>query len=73
MGRQSRPFNERINDADERGNNWLAKGNEYSESGNKKKAEECYAKGQFWMDKSTRLQEQAQIKKYRDGIKRRED
>lgn len=70
MGKAARPLNERIADADQRGNNWLARGNEYSEAGNKKKAEECYAKGQAWMDKSNWLQEQVHIQRYRNGIKR---
>lgn len=42
---------ERIVDADVRGSKWLADGNEAAERGDKKRAEECYAKGQFWLDR----------------------
>lgn len=46
---------ERIADADARGSNWLAKANDLSEAGKKKQAEECYEKGQFWLDRSNKL------------------
>ncbi|WP_157131265.1 hypothetical protein [Burkholderia pseudomallei] len=42
-------------DAEERGNRWLADGNEAAEAGNKVKAERCYEKGQFWLDRSNKL------------------
>lgn len=45
----------RIADADQHGSSWLAKGNEYAEKGNQAKAEQCYAKGQFWLDRSNTL------------------
>lgn len=41
--------------ADERGNYWLALGNEYSEAGRTDKAEKCYSKGQFWLDRLNKL------------------
>jgi hypothetical protein len=42
---------ERIIDADYRGNYWLAEGNRYQEAGEKDKAEVCYRKSQFWLDR----------------------
>lgn len=53
----TRKLYERVGTYDARGSNWLAKGNEYSEAGNQKKAEECYDKGQYWLDKSNELRE----------------
>lgn len=70
MKKQPAPLGDRIADADMRGSNWLAKGNEFAEAGNKTKAEECYDKGQFWIDRSNKLREQAWVEKYRDGIQR---
>lgn len=46
---------ERILYAEERGNFWLAKGNEASEAGNQVQADECYEKGQFWLDRYNKL------------------
>ncbi|MCM3583758.1 hypothetical protein M3795_25135 [Ralstonia pickettii] len=46
---------ERIADADARGNAWLAKGNDFREEGKLEQAERCYDKGQFWMDRSNKL------------------
>jgi len=46
---------DKIAQADTNGSNWLAKGNEYAEKGNTAKAEQCYAKGQFWLDRSNKL------------------
>lgn len=34
---------------------WLADGNEALEHGDKKKAEECYRKSQFWLDRYNKL------------------
>lgn len=42
-------------DAETRGNQWLADGNAAAEAGNKKKAEKCYDKGQFWLDRYNKL------------------
>lgn len=42
---------ERIADADAFANRWLADGNEAAEAGNRDKAEVCYAKSQFWVDR----------------------
>ena len=46
---------EKALDAEERGNRWLAEGNAAREAGNKKEAERCYAKGQFWLDRYNKL------------------
>lgn len=46
---------ERILDAEARGNRWLADGNEFQERGQLARAEECYRKGQFWLDRYNRL------------------
>lgn len=51
----ARTLSERIAQADERGNRWLAEGNEAYESGKSAKAEKLYAKGQYWLDVSNRL------------------
>lgn len=41
--------------AEERGNRWLAEGNAAAEKGNRAKAEKCYAKGQYWLDRYNKL------------------
>jgi uncharacterized protein HemY len=46
---------EKALDAEERGNKWLAEGNAAAEAGNKEKAEKCYEKGQFWLDRYNKL------------------
>lgn len=45
----------KIAEADARGGNWLALGNEASEAGKREKAEKLYAKGQYWLDRSNKL------------------
>jgi hypothetical protein len=42
-------------DADYRGNEWLRKAREAEEKGNQSRADECYRKGQFWLDRSNKL------------------
>ena len=42
---------QRILDAEVRSSQWLADGNEARESGNTAKADKCYAKSQFWLDR----------------------
>ncbi len=46
---------EKIADAEMRGSHWLAEGNAASERGNKAKAEKCYSKSQFWLDRANKL------------------
>lgn len=52
---------DRIAEADMRGSNWLAEGNAAAERGDKANAERCYAKGQFWMDRSNTLRERLDV------------
>ena len=42
---------ERKVDADVRASSWLADGNEAAERGDMARAEECWAKSQFWLDR----------------------
>lgn len=49
MPKQSLP--ERQLDAEVRASQWLADGNAARESGNHEKAEVCYAKAQYWLDR----------------------
>jgi len=42
-------------DADYRCNKWLADGNEAAEQGNHAKAEKCYEKSQYWLDRFNKL------------------
>lgn len=44
-----------IADVEERGSHWLAEGNEAEEKGNKKKAERCFEKSQYWLDRANKL------------------
>jgi hypothetical protein len=44
-------------DAETRGSQWLAEGNQAAESGNRAKAEKCYDKGQFWLDRANALKD----------------
>lgn len=46
-----RNLHERILDAEVRCSQWRADGNEALEKGDKKKAEECYQKSQYWLDR----------------------
>ena len=41
--------------AEQQGSKWLADGNEAEERGNHAKAEKCFAKAQFWLDRYNRL------------------
>ena len=51
----SKPLNERIIEAEVRGSHWLAEGNEAEERGNNAKAEKCFEKSQFWLDRYNKL------------------
>ncbi len=50
-----RPLKERILDAESRGNSWLADGNAAREAGDMEKAEKCYDKAQYWLDRANLL------------------
>lgn len=54
-GTQQMTQSEKIADAEMRGSHWLAEGNAASERGNKAKAEKCYSKSQFWLDRANKL------------------
>lgn len=51
----ARPLSERIIDAEERGNRYLADANEAAENGKEAKAEKLYEKGQVWLDRANKL------------------
>lgn len=51
----SKSLAQRLADADERGNRYLADANEASERGDKVKADKLYQKGQFWLDRYNKL------------------
>ncbi len=57
MTKQTQTLSELIAQADQKGNNLLAQANEAAEKGNQEKAEKLYARGQFWLDRSNKLQE----------------
>ena len=44
-----------IIEAEIRGSHWLAEGNDAEERGNKAKAEKCFEKSQFWLDRYNKL------------------
>lgn len=46
---------EKALDAEVRSSRWLADGNEANERGNRDKAEKCYAKSQYWLDRYNKL------------------
>jgi hypothetical protein len=48
-------LHEKLVDAEDRGNRYLADANEAAERGNHTKAEKLYAKGQYWLDRSNKL------------------
>ena len=48
-------INEMALDAEVRASQWLADGNAARERGNMVKAEKCYAKSQFWLDRFNKL------------------
>lgn len=45
-------------DAETRCGQWLADGNEAAEARKLEKAEKCYAKAQYWLDRANKLQDQ---------------
>lgn len=40
---------------------WLADGNAAAERGNSKKAEACYEKSQYWLDRANALRDRASL------------
>ena len=54
------PLAERALDAETRASQWLADGNEAKEAGRTVKAERCFQKAQFWLDRANLLSGRAQ-------------
>jgi len=46
---------EKMIEAEQRGSHWLAEGNEAEERGDKAKAERCFEKSQYWLDRYNKL------------------
>lgn len=55
----SRSVEERALEAETKANQWLADGNDALESGNQGKADRCFDKAQFWLDRANLLSGQA--------------
>lgn len=55
-----RSVRERAIDAEALANRWLADGNEAAEAGNAAKADRCYEKAQFWLDRYNLLASKAE-------------
>ena len=53
-----RTLHDAIVDAEWRGSHWLAEGNYYAERGMKAKAEKCYEKSQYWLDRANKKRDQ---------------
>jgi hypothetical protein len=49
------PLLQRKLDAETRASQWLADGNEAREGGKLERAEHCYGKAQFWLDRANLL------------------
>lgn len=54
-----RPLAERVLDAEAKASQWLADGNQAQEAGHTVKAERCFQKAQFWLDRANLLSHQA--------------
>jgi len=55
-----KPLSQRIADADALANRWLADGNHAAECGQPAKAQKCYERSQYWMDRYTLLTNSAE-------------
>ena len=55
MKTKAKTNREKAIDAEVRGSHWLAEGNTHAERGDKARAEKCYSKGQFWLDRFNKL------------------
>jgi hypothetical protein len=53
--KSNRPLAERILEAETLGSQWLADGNAARESGRIARAERCFSKAQFWLDRAILL------------------
>lgn len=52
----TKTLQQKIVEAEDRGNRYLADANEAAEKGKQAKAEKLYEKGQFWLDRANKLQ-----------------
>jgi hypothetical protein len=52
----AKTLQEKITEADERGNRYLADANTAAEAGKQDKADKLYEKGQYWLDRLNKLQ-----------------
>lgn len=52
----AKTLQEKIADAEDRGNRYLADANEAAERGKQAKADKLYEKGQYWLDRANKLQ-----------------
>jgi len=52
----AKTLQEKITEADERGNRYLADANAAAEAGKQEKADKLYEKGQYWLDRLNKLQ-----------------
>lgn len=57
--RPARTVSERALDAETHANRWLGDGNEAIESGDPAKAQVCFDKSQFWLDRANLLTNRA--------------
>jgi hypothetical protein len=55
-----KPLEERALDAEARASQWLADGNAAQEAGRTVKAERCFQKAQFWLDRANLLSGRAE-------------
>ena len=46
--------NEKANEYEIKSSHWLAEGNEAEERSDKPRAEECYRKSQYWLDRANK-------------------
>lgn len=53
-----KPLAERVLDAETRAGQWLADGNTAQEAGRVARAERCFQKAQFWLDRANELADQ---------------
>lgn len=55
-----KPLAERMLDAETRAGQWLADGNKAQEAGRVTRAERCFQKAQFWLDRANELADHAE-------------
>lgn len=63
MKRTTRTRRDAAIDAEVRAGRWLADGNEAIEAGKLAKAERCYAKAQYWLDRFNTLTLRGELSK----------